>query len=151
MPAALSKDLRWRVVKKSVLYELEVNSIAAHLDISESAVKKVLSRWRRTGSVDAHQGRRLANPANTIMSHEQCLTLLELVTVFDDEIMLDELHEQFCAKTGIELSVSTICRAMHRLGFTRKRLHRLALECDQARATRFYIDVMSHHIISQFS
>jgi len=64
MPAALSKDLRWRVVKKSVLYELEVNSIAAHLDISESAVKKVLSRWRRTGSVDAHQGRRLANPAH---------------------------------------------------------------------------------------
>jgi hypothetical protein len=29
VPAALSKDLRWRVVKKSVLYELEVNSIAA--------------------------------------------------------------------------------------------------------------------------
>ena len=83
------------------------------------------------------------------MTHEQCLHLLELVTVLDDEIMLDELHEQFESYVGVEVSVSTICRAMHRLGFTRKRLHRLALECDEARATRFFIDVMSHHVASQ--
>ena len=56
MAPALSTDLRWRVVKKSVLYELDANSIADHLDISKSAVCSVLRRWRRCGSVETLQG-----------------------------------------------------------------------------------------------
>jgi len=149
MPSALSKDLRWRIVKKSVMHELTANSIADHLDVPAPTVKKVLRRWRETGSVETHQGRRLADAHNTIMTHEQSMRLLELVTLLDDEVMLDEIHEQFCVYAGLELSVSTICRAMHKLGFTRKRLHRLALECDQTRAMRFYIDVTTHHAPSQ--
>ena len=127
MPAALSMDLRWRIVKKSVMYEMVASSIADQLDVPLVTVRKVLRRWRETGSVETHQGRRLKDPANTIMTHEQCMRLLELVTLLDDEVMLDEIHMHFCVYAGLELSVATICRAMHKLGFTRKRLHRLAL------------------------
>ena len=81
MPSALSKDLRWRIVKKSVMHELTANSIADHLDVPASTVKKVLRRWRETGSVETHQGRRLADAHNTIMTHEQSMRLLELVTL----------------------------------------------------------------------
>ena len=52
MPAALSKDLRWRVVMKSVLYEMDANCIAQHLDICNATVRNVLRRWRVTGNVD---------------------------------------------------------------------------------------------------
>ena len=41
--------------------------------------------------------------------------------------------------------VPTVCRAIVRLGFTRKKLHRLALECDRVRADRFYVGMMLHH------
>ena len=47
------------------------------------------------------------------------------------------------AQHGIEVSVSTICRAMARLGYTRKKLHKLALQCDQNRANVFYCDRLS--------
>jgi hypothetical protein len=84
------------------------------------------------------------------MTDEQCITLMELVTVLDDEAMLQEIHAQFCAKTGLDPHVSTICRAMRQLGLTRKKLlHRLAIACDQARATRFYISVVTNHVPGQ--
>ena len=74
-----------------------------------------------------------------------CKRLLELVTIMDDETMLCEIHEEFCAQNGVTIDVSTVCRAMARLGFNRKRLHRLAVQCDQHRANQFYVSVTLHH------
>lgn len=95
------------------------------------------------------QGRRLANPANTVMNEEMCLKLLELVTLLDDESMLTEIHEQFVAKYGIEVDIRTICLAMAKLGFTRKRLHRLAIQCDQERASAFYSNLVLNYSANQ--
>ena len=79
------------------------------------------------------------------MTVDACKKLLELVTLLDDESMLTEIHEEFTTQYGVTCDVSTVCRAMARLGFTRKKLHRLALECDRLRADRFYVNVMLHH------
>ena len=66
------------------------------------------------------QGARLCDPANTVMDEKMCMELLKLVTLVDDETMLTEIHEDFMAKHGVEVSLATICRAMARLKFTTK-------------------------------
>ena len=105
----------------------------------------VLRRWLQEETVASRQGQRRANPANTIMDEEMCLKLLEHVTLLDDESMLVEIHEEYKARYGVEVSLATICRAMARLGFTRKKLHKLALQCDQNRANVFYADVVLNY------
>lgn len=45
--------------------------------------------------------------------------------------------------------MATICCAMRQLGFTRKRLHRLALQCDVDRANQFYTHIMLHYAPEQ--
>ena len=51
MPAALSKDMRWRVVKKSYMDEKSVAEIVSDLDVGSAFVKRVLKRFRETGDV----------------------------------------------------------------------------------------------------
>jgi hypothetical protein len=109
----------------------------------------VLRRFARTGEVATHQGRRLADPANTIFTHDEDMRLLELVTVLDDKSMLQEIRARYCLASGMEPAMATVCRAMRRLGFTRKKLHRLARQCDEHRANVFYCDVMENHSADQ--
>ena len=135
-----------RVVTKHYLHGQSHKRIAADLaPLSRSGVKRILRRWRTECTVATWQGRRHGPPANTVMTVEACKKLLELVTLLDDESMCSEIHEEFTTQHGVTCDVSTVCRAMARLGFTRKKLHRLALECDRARADRFYSGVMLNH------
>ena len=68
----------------------------------------------------------LAASANTIMTPEMDMKLLGIVTVMDDKSMLLEIFEQFCKDAGVAPHISTICRAMKRLGFTRKKVRAVA-------------------------
>jgi len=61
MSAALSKDMRWRVVKKSYMDEKSVAEIVSDLDVGSAFVKRVLKRFRETGDVATYQGQRLAD------------------------------------------------------------------------------------------
>ena len=125
MPAAFSKDLRWRVVWGRDLLDLSHAGIAQNLQLSERTVRRILNRFDATGDVRTHQGQRgglqHAAPQNQKMTPEQDLKLLELVTILDDKSMLTEIHHQFYLSTGTDVHISTICRAMRRLGFTRKK------------------------------
>ena len=53
------------------------------------------------------------------------MRLLELVTVLDDKSMLQEIRARYCLASGMEPAMATVCRAMRRLGFTRKKVARL--------------------------
>ena len=53
------------------------------------------------------------------------------------EDMLKEHHASFCAKTGLEPHISTFCRAVRRLGFSRQQLHGFARARDEAAAGAF--------------
>jgi len=95
MPAALPQDLCWRIVEKYWLDGVGPATISQQLGtsvrpLSKRQIRVVLRRFARTGEVATHQGRRLADPANTIFSHDEDMRLLELVTVLDDKSMLQE-------------------------------------------------------------
>ena len=122
MPRALSDDLAWRVVWKRLMYAQTDDEIASHLLVHARTVQRVMRRFRETGNVATNVGRRLASPSNVIMTFETDMKLLELVTLLDDKSMLQEIHSEFCALVGATPHISTICRAMRRLNFTRKKV-----------------------------
>ena len=130
MPAALPQDLCWRIVEKYWLDGVGPATISHQLGtsvrpLSKRQIRVVLRRFARTGEVATHQGRRLADPANTIFSHDEDMRLLELVTVLDDKSMLQEIRARYCLASGMEPAMATVCQAMRRLGFTRKKVARL--------------------------
>ena len=125
MPRSLSNDLRWRVVWARDGHGDTHAEVAQRLGISERTVERILKRFDETGDVRTWQGKRggvSTAPWKQKMTYEQDMKLLELVTIMDDKSMLTEIHHQFYLSTEVDISISTVCRAMWRLGFTRKRV-----------------------------
>ena len=177
MGRALSADLRWRVVWGRDLLDLSIKTIARSLQINKRTVQRILRRFDATGAVRSFQGKPggLEGEAGSKkMTYEQDMKLLELVTIMDDRSMLNEIALNFADATGTDVHISTICRAMRRLGFTRKKarrrtthhassgrepprcplpnfappvatqLHNLAIQCDELRACQFYNWIMTN-------
>ena len=89
----------------------------------------VSSKWVRdlwelfdvTGDVQSHQGRREAPPANLIIDE---LAALEIINQILDhpEYALLEHHAAFQSSTRTSVHLSTFCKAVRRLGFSRQRV-----------------------------
>jgi transposase len=126
---ALSDDMRWLILSKHYLEGLSRRTIAKQLRCHRRTVSRLVARFEETGDIRSRQGQRFrpgAASANTIMTPEMDMKLLEIVTVMDDKSLLLEIFEQFCKDAGVAPHISTICRAMKRLGFTRKKVRAVA-------------------------
>jgi transposase len=114
---AYSTALRLKIVQA---YERRLGSqraLADLLGVSVSFVEKLLRRHRRTGdgAPKPHAGghkRRLEAAAETMIQ--------EAVRAPPD-ITLDDLCTRIAATQGLQVSVSTMCRALQRLGLPRKK------------------------------
>lgn len=63
-----------------------------------------------------------------------CAVLTAIHTIYaeDSDLYLDELCTLLAAEHGIVVSQSTLCRNLNEAGLTRKVLHKIALERDEA-------------------
>lgn len=83
-----------------------------------------------TGNVESRQGQRGAPPANQVLDEAAMWALLhELLD--NPEYTLKEHHEAFGAETDRIVDISTFCRAVWRLGFTRQKLQQYAHSRDE--------------------
>ena len=94
MAPALSNDLRWRIVWAAVLDGQSRKEIAEHLQVSKRSMRRIVQRSVDTGNVYAATGTHGGLPRvpwNKVMTYEQDMKLLELVTTCDDKTMLTEI------------------------------------------------------------
>lgn len=117
MPAALSCDLRSRIVEARIREGLSYKEIAERFQVGEATVSRILRRFRESGSVEPrpHGGGtpRLVSDAKQ--------GLLRRVAEQHPDATLHELSALFRKASRIKLSRATMCREMHRLGLTRKK------------------------------
>ncbi|KAJ7315172.1 hypothetical protein DFH08DRAFT_655628, partial [Mycena albidolilacea] len=104
--------------------------IAIDLDMPVRVVQRVKKTWAEIGEVcrdRRHRGRPpLLSPGNT----KFMLALIE----HTPDIYLDEIQEQLFTQHDIDVSLATLCRTLHRLGYGSKKLSRQAAErCADAR------------------
>ena len=126
-------DLRWRVVWASKIENEYVPEVAKRLFVSERFCFKVLACFAAHGDVFEPRkrggGRRAITP-----SQANALVLLLLDT---PETCIKEIYDTFCADHGLSVHYSTVLRAVHAAGFSRKFLRGFSAKRDAAAARRF--------------
>lgn len=118
MPAALSLDLRRRIIAAWENREGTWEQIAERFAVGVATVDRLVARYRRTQSVAPTEQKRGSDPK---LGERDLAVLRELLEAHPD-MTLPELQVEVATRTGAVVSVSTMGRAVReRLGFTRKK------------------------------
>ena len=121
---------------------MNYQEIADLLFMSERSVRRYVDLYMSTGGVDTSGCRH--GPQQLLSDFEQITVLQSLVN--KPTIYLEELQKDLNEATGTLVSLVTICQTEHRLGFTRKRVQKIALQrSDDLRAQ--YISVFSPEML----
>jgi len=122
-----STDLRQKIVDAYKNGEGSFRAIAKRFSVSLHFVWSLWVRYQETGSVDPkpHAG---GYPATI---NDQGLKVLRKLVQQHNDATLAELRDLFVHKTGLEVSVSAISRALKKLNITRKKKTFHAIERDR--------------------
>lgn len=130
-----SSDLKRRVVYQAYTLKMETKDIAKSLDMPQRVVQRVLKCWREIGDVCQDPGRAgralLMSPKSVdvrYFSLHVCklinlvMQLMLALIEHSPDIYLDEIQERLFEQHDLEVSLSTICRTLKRLGITSKKV-----------------------------
>lgn len=117
MPAPLSVDLRQRVITAYQANEGSQRQLAKRFKVSLSFIRDLTRCYRETGSVTPkpHGGGAVAKLKST---H---LPVVKALVEAQPDALLTELCERFAQKTEINVSLSTMGRAVQRLELSVKK------------------------------
>jgi transposase len=117
MPAAVSVDLRDRVVGAYKRKEGSICGLARRFGVSPKSVERWLKLKAETGSLEPSRAPR--GPKSKIDGDG--LELLEAILRKQPDMTNAELVDELKACGGIQTSTSGVSRAVGRLGWTRKK------------------------------
>lgn len=120
MPAALSLDLRRRIITAWQNREGSWDELAERFSVGVASVNRLVRQFRTTKSLEplAHGG----GTPHKIGPKE--LALLRRFLEERSDLTNDELADALLQEAGVSVSAATTGRAVHRLGFTRKKKSR---------------------------
>ena len=124
MPVSYSTDLRWRAVWLVTLRNLTYDEAGEMLYMSGKSVQRYVAAFLSTGNVEPVKQRH--GPECMLSDFEQVIVMQLLLE--KPSAYLSELQQHLYDTTGTWVHVSTICRTVYRLGYTRKRLQHIALQ-----------------------
>jgi len=78
-------------------------------------------------------------PPRTLDSFEEMTLIQSLLNKPD--MYLEELRQELLQVTGVEVSLSTVCRTLKRLDFSRKRLRHIAVQRSEERRLEFQEEI----------
>ena len=112
-----STDFRTKTVETKHKINESIQQIADRFQVSYSLVRKLLKRYKVKGTVETtpHGGRELPK-----LNLQQIEIVIELVEE-DNDATVQQLSARLEEKTGMKLSVPTMCRLLQRLELTRKK------------------------------
>jgi len=124
-----SKDFRTKIIETKQKTNESIQQIANRFQVSYSFVYRLLKRYEAVASVEPtpHGG---GKPA--LLNSQQIKILSQLVEE-DNDATLQQLSVRLTEKTGIKVSISTICRLLQKLELTRKKK---TLHADEAQSER---------------
>lgn len=134
------EDLRWRIVWQRVALRLGIATVGRNLGVDASTVKRVVNLFERTGCVAKKPYPKDARP-NKKLSNVVQFTILHSV-LQKPGIYFRELQTEICVLTGVEVSISSLCKFLHQSNFTRQRM---AKQRNEEVRQQFAIDVSLYH------
>ena len=130
---AHSLDLRTRIVDAVDRGVGTISEIAALFGVNESFIYKLLRQRRERGDISPlpHGG-----GAQAKLNEDHLMILTDLVAQ-SPGATLEELRERMKKQARVEVSVTTICRALQSLGLSRKKKTIRAAEADPVERAKF--------------
>lgn len=151
MPAPHSVELRWMVVLKRTVLGLTWRQVSDDLcGVSKHFQSDTLALFYTTGDVRgiAHSKIRRRERRPSKMTVDLDMELLARV-LDDPTAKLRDHTAHIYLSHGVSISVVTICRAMARLGLTKKKLQHYAYKRDEVKAAAFWTELMSYFSAEQ--
>jgi len=100
--------------------DLGVSEIADLLIVSKKTVRRIIKLFKDTGDIEPTKQRH--GPEQRLNAFEEMTLIMENPSAY-----LDELQMELQDRTGVAVSVATVCRTLYRLGLTRKKLRRVVM------------------------
>ena len=144
---AYSTDMRWRMIYQNKFIGRNYRQIAECLNVDASTVCRTVHLFDETGSVAKRDYPE--NQGTKKLTDIDKLIILEMM-IENPGIYLHEVTENIKNETGTEVSKTTVCRFLHKSGFTRQKMVIAAKQrCDYLRA-QYLIDVSIYNGHSEF-
>lgn len=126
---AYSTDLRQKIIETKLETQEADQKIAERFRVSRSFVNKLVRQYQLIGNYETlpHGG-----GAQAKLTREQIAVVIQLVEGNNDAT-LEHLSDLLKEKSGIKVSISTICRLLQRLKLTRKKKTLHANEAESER------------------
>ena len=121
MQRPYSDDLRLRMVYQRLFYQRSYDEIASQLFVCPKTVYRTIRTFLNTGDVKPC---RLGRPFGSVTLFELEEYILMECILQTPQIQLHEIANHIFNASGSAFSPQTLCRAMHRLGITRKKVSR---------------------------
>ena len=119
---------------------LKYREIARNVNVSLGTVHNVYARFERTGEVSPSKANR---EETRVLTGQQELLILGLV-LDNPSLYIAEIVQKILELTGIQVSASTICRIIHRNGFTRKKIQQIAMQRSTDYRSQLMAEVQYH-------
>ena len=157
MVAALSPDVRWRIIWKKYESNLLLKEIGSALIVDVTSVSKYLAIFEKTGDVLSEE--ELSSSTQSTSGRYPAMPELHLAALLEAAnerpyLFLDEYAEEltyrgfFARAPNVQYSKTCICKALYRLGLTRQKLtfqsHRIS-----ALEQQVYADGMKNFFAEQ--
>lgn len=112
-----SKDFRTKIIETKQKTNESLQQIANRFGVSYSFVNRLLKRYEAVASVEPkpHSG------GKPPLLNSQQIDILKQLVEEDNDATLQQLSIRLNEKTGIKVSIPTICRLLQRLDLTRKK------------------------------
>jgi len=114
------------MVYQYYVLELTYRKIASNLHVDPSTVQRVVQRFEQSGTVPKDAYPKGHNHPSQILTEVDELLVIHLV-LDHPSIYLREIQQELAETTGTEVSVPTLCDFLHKNGFSRKKLSKVAL------------------------
>ena len=114
-----------------------MEEVGKMLFISERSVRRYVDHFHSTGNVDP--AKQQHGPQCLLSEFEQTIVLQ--VMIDNPSVYLIELQNKLFDTTGTWVHESTICRTIHRLSFTRKKLQHIAFGRSEDLRAKFVADI----------
>lgn len=127
-----STDFRTKIVETKQKTNESIQQIANRFQVSYSFVNRLLKRYEATASMEPkpHGGGKQPK-----LNSQQIDIVTQLVEE-DNDATLQQLSERLMEKTGIKVSIPTICRLLQKLELTRKKKTLHANEAESERVQK---------------
>ena len=130
-------DIRWRVVWQKTAMELSFRQVSRNLNISNGTAYNIFRLFERSGSVSPTKPDRAAT--RVLSGHEELLIVGLLLE--NPGLYLNEICQKVFDVSNIMVSAPTVCRIIHRHGFTRKKIQQIALQRRLQYRSKFIAEV----------